>query len=97
MNTRILSAGLLFLFMMVAVSTCSTPAAAHEEPKKGERVIVYDKDHRRVGTIESNPNGKAFQTRNNQNQITGYIDGGKTYDSSHRRTGTLEHTGSFWK
>ena len=56
---------------------------------KGERVIIYDKDHRRIGTVENRGYGKV-QLRDNQNRITGYIGSdGKTFDANHRRTGTI--------
>ena len=58
---------------------------------KGERVIIYDQNHRRVGTIENRGYGtKRIQLRDNRNRITGYIDGsGRTYDSRHKRTGRI--------
>lgn len=58
---------------------------------KGERVIIYDSNHRRAGTIENRGYGtKRLQLRDNRNRIVGYIDGsGRTYDSNHRRTGSV--------
>ena len=58
---------------------------------KGQKVIIYDQNHKRVGTIENRGYGtKRIQLRDNRNRITGYIDGsGRTYDSNHRRTGSV--------
>ena len=80
----------LIPLIMLAMSTCGTPLAAHEEPKK---IIIYNEQHRRVGTIEPQANGRT-QIRNNQNQITGYLEGNRAYDRNQRRTGTV---GKFWK
>ena len=68
---------------------------------KGERVIIYDSNHRRTGTIENRGYGtKRLQLRDNRNRIVGYIDGsGRTYDNNHRRTGSVgtpKATGKPW-
>ena len=66
---------------------------------KGSRVIIYDQNHKRVGTIENRGYGtKRIQLRDNRNRITGYIDGsGRTYDSNHRRTGSVGTSKSIGK
>ena len=83
-------AGFAFALMII-----SFPVEAAEDCQlglcKGDRVILYDQNHKRVGTIENRGYGtKRLQLRDNRNRITGYIDGsGRTYDSNHRRTGSV--------
>ncbi len=84
--------------LLLLLGLCAPPAMAGgsyppTDLKKGERVIVYDSQHRRVGTVENRGYGRT-QMRNNQNQITGYVEGNRIYSSSHRRTGTV---GKHWK
>ena len=88
-----------------ALMIISFPVEAAEDCSlgicKGDRVVIYDSNHRRTGTIENRGYGtKRLQLRDNRNRITGYIDGsGRTYDSNHRRTGsvgTLKSTGKPW-
>ena len=82
--------GLAFALMII-----SFPVEAAEDCQlgicKGDRVILYDQNHKRVGTIENRGYGtKRIQLRDNRNRIVGYIDGsGRTYDSNHRRTGSV--------
>ncbi len=76
--------------LLLSLSLCNTPMYAQSVPldlKKGERVIIYDQNHRRVGVVVNRGYGRT-QIRNNANQITGYVEGNRIYDSGHRRTGT---------
>ena len=78
-------------FLAVFLTTSPAFAKCSFNICKGEKAIVYDENHRRVGTIENRGYGtKRLQMRDNKNRITGYIDGsGRTYDSNHRRTGSV--------
>ncbi len=81
----------VIIALLFVVGSCGSPSMAGStlDLKKGERVIIYDNNHKRVGVIENRGYGRT-QIRNNQNQITGYVEGNKTYDKNHRRTGTVE-------
>ena len=95
------------LILTATVAVLTFPVGAGEKCPlglcKGERVIIYDNNHRRIGTIENRGYG-VLQIRNNDNLRTGTIDSqGRTYDSHRTRTGTIEApaskwgAGSFWK
>jgi len=91
---------LAVLTAFLAVVLISLPAQAGEGCVlglcKGEKVIVYDENRRRVGTIENRGFG-VLQFRDNQNRRTGHIDGaGRTYDASRTRTGTIETPSNKW-
>ena len=100
---RILNLAVLTAFLAVV----TFPVGAGEKCPlglcKGERVIIYDQDHRRTHTIENRGYG-VLQIRDNENLRIGTIDSqGRTYDASRVRTGTIEApankwgAGSFWK
>ncbi len=88
---------LLFMLLLL-LSTCQPVAAGTLGLKEGEKVIVYDERHRRIGTIENRGYG-VLQLRNNQNRRVGTIEGTRTYDSKHRRTGTIDWNkpNPFWR
>ena len=76
--------------LLLLLATCQPVSAGNNalDLKKGEKVIVYDEKHRRIGTIENRGYG-VLQFRNNQNQRVGTIEGNRTYDRNHRRTGKI--------
>ncbi len=86
---------LILAVLTATLAVVTFPVEAAEDYSfglcKGDRVVIYDSNHRRVGTIENRGYGtKRLQMRDNKNRITGYIDGsGRTYDSNHRRTGSV--------
>ena len=84
----------LIPLLLLLVSTCGTPLAAKEECPlnicKGERVIVYDEKHRRIGTIENRGYG-VLQLRNEQNRRVGTIErNGTLRDDKGKRSGRVE-------
>ena len=98
---------ILAVLTATVVVVTASPVAAGEKCVlglcEGERLIVYDENHKRIGTIENRGYG-VLQIRNNDNLRTGTIDSqGRTYDSHRTRTGTIEApaskwgAGSFWK
>ncbi len=88
---RLMILAVLTAFLAVPLATSPAFAKCPLDICKGEKAIVYDENHRRVGTIEYRGYGtKRLQMRDNKNRITGYIDGsGRTYDSNHRRAGSV--------
>ena len=95
------------LILTATLAVLTFPVGAGEKCPlglcKGERVIIYDQNHRRTHTIENRGYG-VLQIRDNDNRRVGTIDSqGRTYDSHRNRTGTIEApanklgAGSFWK
>ncbi len=92
----------------LAVALASAVEAGEKCPLglcKGERVILYNEDHRRVGTLENRGYG-VLQLRDNDNRRIGTIEGnGVITDNQNRRQGSFERddgankwgAGSFWK
>ena len=98
---------LILAVLTATLAVVTFPVGAGEKNtlglREGEKIIIYDRDHRRIGTIENRGYG-VLQFRDNQNRRTGHIDGrGRTYDASRTRTGTIETpsskwgAGNFWK
>ena len=88
------------LILTATLAVLTFPVGAGEKCPlglcKGERVIIYDQDHRRTHTIENRGYG-VLQIRNNENLRIGTIDSqGRTYDSHRTRTGTIEAPASKW-
>ncbi len=87
---RILILAVLTATLLITMPVAATSAKCTLGVCKGERVIIYDSQYRRTGTIENRGYGTKLQFRDNQNRITGYIDGqGRTYDANRTRTGTI--------
>ena len=91
-----------FLLPLLLLLTVCQPIVAKGHGlglKKGERVIVYDSQHRRVGTLGNYGYG-VLQFRDNNNRRTGHIDSaGRTYNSNRQRTGTIDWNkpGPAWR